>query len=92
MARERAQLLLQRASKITVDTNTKLKELKGMRKLINLIILLILISLSEMVTITSSNDEELRMMEEKILKLNGEIDAYIQRLREQQSYYRSCTS
>lgn len=29
IARERAQQLLQRASKITVDTNTKLKELKG---------------------------------------------------------------
>lgn len=45
-----------------------------------------------MVSITANNDAELQMMEDKILKLNGEIDVYIQRLREQQSYYRSCTS
>lgn len=32
MARERAQQLLQRASRITVDTNNKLKELRGERE------------------------------------------------------------
>lgn len=34
-AREKAQSLLQRAFKITVDTNNKLKELKGMQNLFN---------------------------------------------------------
>jgi coxsackievirus/adenovirus receptor len=73
-AREKAQQLLQRAFKITVDTNGKLKELK------------------EMVNITSSNDAELSEMEQKILRLNGEIDAYIQRIRDHADRYRTCTS
>lgn len=45
----------------------------------------------EMVSVTANNDAELQMMEDKILKLNGEIDSYIQKLRNQQAYYRSCT-
>mgnify|MGYP003454590202 CR=1 FL=1 len=45
----------------------------------------------EMVSVTANNDAELQTMEDKILKLNGEIDSYIQKLRNQQAYYRSCT-
>lgn len=45
-----------------------------------------------MVTVTQSNDGELSLMEQKIHRLNGEIDSYIQKLREKQAYYRSCTS
>lgn len=44
-----------------------------------------------MVSVTTSNDAQLQEMEEKIVKLNGEIDSYILKLRNQQSYYRSCT-
>lgn len=45
-----------------------------------------------MVAITSQNDADLKAMEDKVLRLNGEIDSHIQRLRDQQAYYRSCTS
>ena len=48
--------------------------------------------MTEMVNITSSNDAELSEMEQKILKLNGEIDAYIQRIRDHADRYRTCTS
>lgn len=45
-----------------------------------------------MVAITAQNEADLSTMENKILRLNGEIDSYIQKLRDQQAYYRSCTS
>lgn len=101
-ARNKAQQLLQRASKITVDTNNKLKELRGMLlKLIihdnrNILQSNVFHSLTllhaDMVSITTSNDDELTEMEGKILKLNGEIDVYIQRIRDHADRYRTCTS
>lgn len=45
-----------------------------------------------MVAITAQNEADLSTMENNILRLNGEIDSYIQKLRDKQAYYRSCTS
>lgn len=45
-----------------------------------------------MVSVATSNDAELTSMEQKVIKLNGEIDAYIQRIRDHSDRYRQCTS
>lgn len=45
-----------------------------------------------MVSIATSNDVELSAMEQRVIKLNGEIDAYIQRIRDHADRYRQCTS
>lgn len=93
VARERAQQLLQRASRITVDTHTKLKELRG--KFDNLNSESILVTsfwILDMVAIATSNDAELTSMEKTVVRLNGEIDAYIQRIRDHADRYRQCTS
>lgn len=45
-----------------------------------------------MVSVATSNDAELGSMEEKVVKLNGEIDAYINRIKEHADRYRQCTS
>lgn len=94
-ARDKAQQLLTRAIKITVDTNNKMKEIKGnlfFKNIIHIQNLMMIFLCTEMVNITSSNDAELSEMEQKILRLNGEIDAYIQRIRDHADRYRTCTS
>lgn len=45
-----------------------------------------------MVAVATSNDEELSKMEENVVRLNGQIDAYIQRIRDHADHYRQCTS
>lgn len=45
-----------------------------------------------MVSVATANDAELTSMEQKLLRLNGEIDAYIKRIRENADRYRQCTS
>lgn len=45
-----------------------------------------------MVSVATSNDAELSAMEAKVVRLNGEIDAYINRIRDHADRYRQCTS
>jgi len=45
-----------------------------------------------MVSVANFNDGELNSMEAKVGKLNGEIDAYINRIKEHADRYRQCTS
>lgn len=45
-----------------------------------------------MVTVATANESELTAMEKKVVKLNGEIDAYITRIRDHADRYRQCTS
>lgn len=45
-----------------------------------------------MVETARVNEDELASMEEKVLRLNGEIDVYIGRIRENANRYRQCTS
>lgn len=93
-ARERAQQLLMRASRITVDTHTKLKELRGKFEESRLTSDFVKkwFAILEMVAVATSNDADLTMMEQKVVRLNGEIDAYIQRIRDHADRYRQCTS
>lgn len=92
VARERAQQLLQRASRITVDTTGKLRELKGIVFTIDLLKKSSISFIPEMVSVATANDSELSGMEQKVVRLNGEIDAYIRRIRDHADRYRSCTS
>lgn len=45
-----------------------------------------------MSAVATSNDAELSTMEQKVVRLNGEIDAYIRRIRDHADRYRQCTS
>lgn len=47
---------------------------------------------TDMVKIASINDQQLVGMDEKVNKLNGEIDAYIRQIQEKSDHYRQCTS
>lgn len=40
----------------------------------------------------SSGDNELNTLEQRVVQLNGEIDTYINRIRESSERYRQCTS
>jgi hypothetical protein len=49
-------------------------------------------SVQDMVSAATANDAELSMMEAKVVRLNGEIDVYINRIRDHADRYRQCTS
>lgn len=45
-----------------------------------------------MIKSAKNGDDELIELEKEVVKLNGEIDAYITRIRASSERYRSCTS
>lgn len=92
-ARERAQQLLQRASKITVETSSKLKELQGEFALALVwLVLLIICFVAGMVDIYKSNDKELNDLEKRVEYLNSQMNEYLSKIQLDSVRYRQCTS
>lgn len=93
-ARERAQLLLSRASKITVDTANKLKELQSESSKIHSYGSEINRSfvLSAMNDLYKSNEKELNDLDSTLNHLNVDVAHHLNTITERASHYRQCTS
>lgn len=96
-ARARAQNLLNRASKITVDTNTQLTALQG--KLtssgqyweIQQILSALFSLFSAMDDIYKSNEREIQTLETELNDLTAKITVYLENIQTSAERYRQCT-